>query len=150
MDTLYNILVSSHSGFRWLLLLALAISIALSLSKGFISKNSSFKQGKPIYLITLILSHFQLIFGLVLYFISPKVVFSASSMKEKYYRFFLVEHITLMIIAIVLITIGYSKSKANLSSPSGQKRLFTFYTIALLLILFAIPWPWQPFGAGWF
>ena len=150
MDSFYSILVSSHSGLRWLLLLALLVSILISFSKGYIIKKNNLKQGKPIYLITLILSHIQLIVGLILYFISPKVIFSASSMKEKYYRFFLVEHITLMVLAIVIITIGYSKSKNNLSIAKGHKKQFLFNVLALILILFAIPWPWQPFGAGWF
>lgn len=150
MDTFYTILVSSHSGLRWLVLLTLVISIVISFSNGYIIKKNSFKQGKSIYLITLILSHVQFIVGLILYFISPKVIFSASSMKEKFYRFFLVEHISLMVLAIILIAIGYSKSKADLSIAKGHKKLFLFYILALILILFAIPWPWQPFGAGWF
>ena len=150
MDVLYNILVSSHSGLRWLLLLALLGSVLFSFSKGFILEQGGGTHGKALYLVTLILSHVQLIFGIILYFTSPKVIFSASSMKEKYYRFFLVEHVMLMVIAIILITIGYSKSKSCLLQKTGQKKIFVFYFIALLLILFAIPWPWQPFGAGWF
>ena len=150
MDTLYTILVSSHSGFRWLLLITLLASITLSFDKGFVRKKSNQKKAKGLYLTTLIFSHFQLIFGFVLYFVSPKVIFSASSMKESYYRFFLVEHIAMMIIAIALVTIGYSKSKPFLSQAKGQKRVFYYYGIALILIVLAIPWPWQPYGTGWF
>lgn len=149
METFYSILVSAHSGFRWLILIMLLISIVLSFSKGFLT-NSVTKSSRPIYLIALIFSHLQLILGIILYFISPKVIFSATSMKEKFYRFFLVEHISLMIIAIILITIGYSTSKKNINASGGQKRLFIFYTISLIIILLAIPWPWQSLGAGWF
>jgi membrane protein DedA with SNARE-associated domain len=94
--------------------------------------------------------HLQLVIGFVLYFISPKVIFSASSMKDSVLRFFLVEHISLMIIAVVLITIGYVKSNRAADEMKKHKKLIIYYTIALVLILASIPWPFRGLGAGWF
>jgi membrane protein DedA with SNARE-associated domain len=79
-----------------------------------------------------------------------KVVFSATSMKDSLTRFFLVEHLALMIIAIVLITIGYIKSDREDDMMKKQKLLLIYYTIALILILVAIPWTFRALGAGWF
>lgn len=116
----------------------------------------SFKKGtpsnkvKPYVLFTLIITHIQLIIGLVLYFISPKVVFQAASMKNSVLRFYLVEHISLMLIAIIIVTIGYVKWKKATEGTAKMKQLFWYYTIALFLIILSIPWPFRIAGAAWF
>ena len=61
-------------------------------------------------------------------------------MKNSALRSTLVEHPITMIIALVLITIGYSKHKKKLTSKPKFKTLSIFYTIALVLILSKIPW----------
>ena len=85
-----------------------------------------------------------------LYVISPKVIFAATAMKVGVQRFFLVEHISLMILAAVLMTIGYSTTKKQINTPYGGKKLLFYYLIALFLILLAIPWPFRGFGTAWF
>jgi len=105
---------------------------------------------KKISLYTLILAHIQLLLGLALYFISPKVIFDAAAMKDSILRFYLVEHISLMLIAIIILTIGYSKSKALFAHPGGAKKAFYYYFISLILILVSIPWPFRIPVAGWF
>jgi hypothetical protein len=67
-------------------------------------------------------------------------------MKETVLRFYLVEHISLMIVAIILITVGYSKAK----KAASWKPVFTYYLIGLILILASIPWPFRIPVAGWF
>jgi L-asparagine transporter-like permease len=61
-------------------------------------------------------------------------------MKDATLRLFAVEHISVMIIAAVLLTIGYAKQKRTEDSATKFKRISTFYAIALLLILSRIPW----------
>jgi high-affinity Fe2+/Pb2+ permease len=100
--------------------------------------------------LALIIMHIQLVLGLVLYFISPKVIFSASSMKDGFLRFFLVEHISLMIIAVILVTVGYVKSDRAEDMIKKNKRVLIYYSIAFVLILASIPWPFRPLGAGWY
>ncbi|MFO7718830.1 MAG: hypothetical protein R6W85_00135, partial [Gillisia sp.] len=96
-------------------------------------------------LFTLIASHIQLLIGIVLYFVSPHFSkFSAIGMggvmKDSISRLYLVEHPLIMIIAIVLITMGYSKHKGKLTSKPKFKLLAIFYSIALILMLSRIPW----------
>lgn len=95
-------------------------------------------------------AHLQLIVGLVLYFMSAKVQFVSGMMKEKVMRFYAVEHLALMLIAIILITIGYAKSKRALTDNSRFKLGFYYFLGALILILLGIPWPWQDLGGSWF
>ena len=72
-------------------------------------------------------------------------------MKDALYRFFTVEHSLMMTIAMVLITIGHAKSKKKENDTAKFKTIAVFYTIALVLILAAIPWPFRTaLGAGWF
>ncbi len=98
----------------------------------------------------MIMAHFQLLIGIALYFTSPKVVFSASSMKDAVLRFFLVEHPAMMILAIILITIGYVKANKAEDDLKKSRLLMIFFTSALILILAAIPWPFLNYGGKWF
>jgi len=61
-------------------------------------------------------------------------------MKNDTIRKLIVEHPTTMIIAVALLTIGYSKHKKKLTSKPKFKMLSIFYTIALILVLYMIPW----------
>jgi len=138
-------MVAAHSGVRWLLLLFLLIALFQTFSRR--GKFGDIKETKSV-LIAFIFTHLQLLLGLILYFISPKVQFGGATMSNSLYRFFTVEHSLLMIIAIILITIGYSRSKR---APKPFNVAFNFYIIALVLILIGIPWPFrEALGAGWF
>ena len=144
---MYPGLVHAHSGLRWVALVLLVAAVVVAVGKW--QGKSGYTDGnRKLYLFTLIAVHTQLIIGLILYFISPKVNFS--QMSDKIYRFYTVEHTTGMLIAIVLITIGYSRSK-RASNPIQKQRLVgIFYGLGLLLILASIPWPFRILGAGWY
>jgi high-affinity Fe2+/Pb2+ permease len=146
---IYPIFVHIHSGLRWLVLLFIIAAIVNAGIKLY-RKSSSDNRNNALNRLALIFMHLQLVLGLVLYFISPKVIFDAASMKDNLLRFFLVEHIGMMIIAVILITIGYVKSKRAVDVFLKQKHLIVYYSIALLLILVAIPWPFRGLGTGWF
>ncbi|MBD2699347.1 cytochrome B [Spirosoma sp. BT702] len=144
---MYSGLVHAHSGLRWIALILLLAATATAISRW--QGQSGYTDGnRKLYLFTLISVHTQLLLGLLLLFMSPKVNFSL--MSDKLYRFYSVEHTAGMLIAIILITIGYSRSK-RASQPIVKHRLVgIFYGIGLLLILASIPWPFRIPGAGWF
>lgn len=148
MEGLYHTLQHAHSGLRWLVLLFLVLAIVFALTK-WMAKLPFWQTHKKVALFALIFTHIQVLLGLILYFISPKVIFAGSSMKETVSRFYLVEHTLGMLIAAILITIGYSKAKRALPESSA-KTVLIFYTLGLLLILASIPWPFRNLGAGWF
>lgn len=142
-------LVSIHSISRWLVLALLVYAIVNALLK----KNSGKfeKSDKMINLFAMVIVHIQVTLGLILYFTSPKVVFAAGWMKVAQARFFGMEHILMMLIAAVLITIGRRKSENATDSVLKHKRILVFYVIGLLIILAGIPWPGlRSFGSGWF
>ena len=144
---MYSGLVHAHSGLRWIALVLLVAAVVTAIGKW--QGRGGYTDGnRKLYLFTLIAVHTQLLLGIVLLFISPKVNFGM--MSEKLYRFYSVEHTTGMLIAIILITIGYSRSKRASDATAKQRLVAIFYGIGLLLILASIPWPFRIAGAGWF
>ena len=144
---MYPGLVHAHSGLRWVALVLLLAAVVTAISKW--QSRSGYTDGnRKLYLFTLISVHTQLILGLILLVISPKVDFSKLS--EKLYRFYSIEHTVGMLLAIALITVGYSRSKRASDATTKQRLVGIFYGVGLLLILASIPWPFRIVGAGWF
>ena len=141
---MYEIIQTLHSYWAYLVLLILILAAGNALFKFFLGKEYSAKDFR-ISLFTLIVSHIQLLIGLLLYFVSPRLrIFSelgmGGVMKDAVNRLYLVEHPTINILAVVLITVGYSKHKKKLTSKPKLKLIAIFYTIALVLFLSRIPW----------
>jgi hypothetical protein len=136
---MYNIIQKFHSGWAYIALLALVIATINALIGLFSNKEFTAKDRK-IALIALITIHIQLLVGLVLYFVSPLGKASFGNMKDAALRLTSLEHPLLNIIAIVLITIGWSKHKKLIESNQKFKTFAVFYTLGLLLILARIPW----------
>jgi len=144
---MYSGLVHAHSGLRWVALVLLVVASIVAIGK-WLGRSGYTNGNRKLYLFTLIAVHTQLVLGLVLYFISPKVNFGLLS--EKVYRFYTVEHTTGMLIAIILVTVGYSLSKRAVDTTKKQRLIGIFYGIGLILILASIPWPGRNLGAGWY
>lgn len=147
---MYTFLNHFHSGWRWVLLLLLVIAIVNNFRKW--RQGGSFTASdlkRNLYAMAAV--HLQFLTGLILYLISPKVQFGAGVMKDSYLRFYVVEHSVMMVIALVLITIGFSKSKRADNDIAKFRLGFRFYFWGLLVILAGIPWPWRTaLGGGWF
>jgi drug/metabolite transporter (DMT)-like permease len=147
--TMFDILKHAHSGLRWIVLAFLIYAIYNAFTK--------WQSGKPFgesdrkaNLFTLISTHIQVVLGFVLYFMSARVQFGAETMKDSMLRFFAVEHLAMMLIAAILITVGNVVSKKAADDASKFKKTFIYFLIALIVILVAIPWPFRGFGNGWF
>jgi membrane protein DedA with SNARE-associated domain len=95
-----------------------------------------------------------LVVGLVMYFMSPWFSALTNNAKEvmanPQARFFAVEHISMMIIAIALITVGYSRAKRQEDDKRKSKTILIFYGIGLVLIFAMIPWPFLKEFGTWF
>jgi len=146
---IYLIFKHAHSLTRWLLLASLIATIAIALYS-IIRKKDMNSSGRQLSRFTCSLSQFQLTFGILLYVISPKVVFSGESMSSPILRFFLVEHALGMLIATALIMIGYIRAKKAGPTLRSTRQVFWYYLVSLILILAMIPWPSRPFGGQWF
>jgi NADH:ubiquinone oxidoreductase subunit 2 (subunit N) len=108
------------------------------------------KSDRLVNMFAMVSLHIQLVIGLILYFTSVKVSFVEGWMKNQLLRFYGMEHILLMIIAIVLVTIGHAKAKRASEPSKKHKTILLFYAIGLILIIASIPWPFRQLGAGWF
>jgi membrane protein DedA with SNARE-associated domain len=143
---MYEILTHTHSGLRWVALILIVFAIYNS-----ITAKEFTKREKLINLFSMVSLHTQLLLGLVLYFISPRISFASGWMKDASFRFYGMEHLAGMLIAVALITIGYVKSKKGTSPAAIYKPIKLFYMIGLILILASIPWPFRAnLGGGWF
>ena len=91
-------------------------------------------------LFTLIVSHIQLLIGVALYIYEGRYANIAETMKVSEARLLALEHPLIMIIAIVLITIGWSKHKKKAEAAAKFKTFAIFYGAALFLVLSRIPW----------
>ncbi len=139
-------LISAHSGLRWIALILLLLAIF----NAFTASNYE-KKHRLVNLFTMITFHTQLLLGLALYFTSEKVQFVEGWMKETIYRFYGMEHLSGMLLAIVAITIDHSKSKKGADDAAKFKAIKVWYVLALILVLAFIPWPFRTeLGAGWF
>lgn len=128
-----------HSGWRYVALLLIILAL-ISAFSGWFGKNNYTEGNRKLNLFTLIAFHVQALIGIILYFVSPKVRLDdmAMAMKDSISRYWTVEHILMMIIAVVLITIGHSKSKKTTVSLQKHKSIAIFYTLAIIIVIVAV------------
>jgi hypothetical protein len=136
-------LLHLHNFMRWIVLLFVVLTLVRSLS-GMGGKKAFTSGDRKTALFMMISADIQLLLGFALYFMNgwmDVLAGGAEVMSNKYNRFFAVEHAAGMLLAIVLIHIGYSSAKKNIPDTSKFKKLFWFTLIALVVILATIPWP---------
>lgn len=141
---MYTGLLHTHNMFRWLALIALILAIGFAFT-GWVGKRDWEKRDNLTGLLLTIFMDIQFLVGIILYaFVSPltKAAFAdfGAAMKNANLRFYAVEHILLMVIALVLVHIGRAKSKRISIAWKKHKTVAIFYSIALLLVLAGIPW----------
>ena len=105
-------------------------------------------------LILTIFADLMLTIGIVLWFVGPwgykqiEASGMGAVMRNATTRFYVVEHLVGMLLAIILIHIGKAQGKKKIGDRAKHRRTLLFYTIALILILASIPWPFREIGAG--
>jgi len=144
---IYPILLVVHNALRWLVLGILLIALGNSYS-GWLRGRAYQRIDQTVRAIATSIAHAQLLVGFYLYTQSPIVSyywkFSPDASQSSEFRFFSLIHIGLMFTAVVVMTIGSSKAKRQ---PTAQQKFRTtavYFTITLLLILIAVPWPFSP------
>ena len=137
-----------HNIFRWVILIFAVIVIVQSMSG--MGSNKNFTKGhKRNALLLMISMDIQLLLGLFLYFAGAWGLKNIQNqgfgnvMKDSVSRFWAVEHLLGMLIALILIHIGYSATKKMIPDVAKFKKLFWCTLIALIAILISIPWPFR-------
>ncbi|MXV51575.1 cytochrome B [Pedobacter sp. HMF7647] len=136
---MYKFLLELHSGFRYIVFILVIVALVQAFS-GWLGDRNYTKNNKRINLFAMISAHTQFLFGLILYFVSPFVQLNnmGSAMKDDTTRYWTVEHIVMMLFAIVLITIGHSRSKKAESNQEKHRSIAIFYSLAFIVIVVAI------------
>jgi hypothetical protein len=148
-NMLETTLLFLHNLLRWVILVTLLYAITRSWSA--MRAKRAFTAGeRKGALIMLISAHLTLVIGLYQWLFGRYGIISTSLppgtdlMKDKFYRFFWVEHPFGMVVGITLITIGYSTIKKGTAKAGLGKKAFWMLLIALIFLLATIPWQGMP------
>lgn len=131
---IYEILKSAHSGWRYLVIILLLVAFINALM-GFVGKKPYTEGNRKLNVFALISAHIQLVLGLVIYFMRDWYKVDSSTPMLRYWK---MEHVGMMLIAIILITVGNSRSKKMDSALMKHRTIFLFFGLALLVITVAI------------
>ena len=144
---MYYFILALHSLVRWFVLAGLLFAVYRGYS-GWLAKKRFRPTDNFARIFAAAIAHTQLAIGLLLYVVSPLVHYFLHNFKTavrvRDIRFFGMEHVTMMLIAIVAITIGSVKAKRKEQDQEKFKTMAIWFTIALLIILSSIPWAFSP------
>jgi hypothetical protein len=144
---MYAILLALHSLTRWLVLISLLFTIFRAY-RGWLYGKPFFRLDEVFGRITVTTVHIQFVLGMLLYCVSPIVAYFfhnfSTAIHQRVIRFFGIEHITMMVIGIAVITIGAAKAKRKITDKQKFKTMAIWFTVALLIILSSIPWSFSP------
>lgn len=144
---MYSILLPLHSMIRWLVLICLLFTIYRAY-RGWFKQAHFSKIDNILRTLTVNVVQIQFCIGIVLYFLSPIVKYFLHNFSEAVHfreiRFFGMEHITMMVLAVAVITIGSGKVSKTADDLRKYKVMAIWFTIALLIILTSIPWSFSP------
>ncbi|MBN8663369.1 MAG: hypothetical protein J0L83_02275 [Chitinophagales bacterium] len=133
---MYNGILHLHNLLRWIILILLIVNL-VNVFGG--------KKNVKLSLYLMISAHLMLVIGLYQYIAGDlgmatlKAAGMGQVMKNAAARYWAVEHITGMVIAIVLITLGHGRVKRD----ADTKKAKLYFSLALLLILLMMPWPFR-------
>lgn len=144
---MYQTLTFYHTFVRWLVLASLLFAIYRAY-RGYISKSTFSKTDNAVRHWTATIAHIQLVIGMMLYFTNPSTKYFWSNFSEAVKNldllFFGIIHITCMFIAILIITIGSALAKRKQVDQDKFRIMLVWFSIALIIIFIAIPWPFSP------
>jgi len=143
---MYPWLLALHSILRWVVVLAGLVAVFRAFRGGAWSPSDE-AAGKW-YGISL---DVQMLLGLLLYGIFSPVTYAAfadmgAAMRDATLRFYVVEHVTLMVAALAVAHVGKARVRKAATDAARFRTAAIFYTISLLLVLLATPWPFREAG----
>lgn len=150
---LYSLLLTTHSILRYVLLILLLLTLIRSF-RGWLKKLAFDAISERLSFFTTLAAHLQLLTGLILYWISPILSFGRSHahvwMADHFLRYWMMEHLVGMIVAIAIITVGRILAKKADNDVKKYKRISVYFLVGLLIILVMIPWPFREvIGRPW-
>ena len=148
-----QIVLILHSLLRWAVLI-LGLWTLINALTGYFGKRVYNTNDNRSNLFFMISCDIQLLIGLALYIHNgwfDRLKDMGNNMKDPYLRFFTMEHLTLMLVAWVLVHIGRATVKKADTDAAKHKKMLIFFGLAIVLIIAAIPWPFrQAIGRPYF
>lgn len=137
-----------HSFLRWVLLILMVLLVSKAIVGG---AKRFFEKDRKLALFTMVVAHIQLLIGFALYFMRGYHEL-IGEMSNAVIRFKTLEHPAGMLLAIILITMGYGRVKRGSTDSAKFKAVKVFFGLALIIILISIPWPFREGMShyGWF
>ena len=150
---MYSVLLTLHSIVRWLIVLAALASVGRALG-GLRGGQAWTALDKRLGIIFTSAMDTQLLIGLLLYFFYSPVTLAAlrdmgGAMSQPGSRFFAVDHLFAMLIAVVLAHIGWARAKKASSDSAKFRQIAIFFGLAIVLVLLSIPWPFSSVARPW-
>ena len=141
---MYTVILNIHNLARWIVVLA-GLAVAIKSIVGWVQKKEWTPIDNQLGLIFTIGMDIQILLGFILYlFLSPltKMAFQdfGAAMSDSDLRFFAVEHILMMIIALVLAHVGRVLTKRATTDADKFKKAAILYSLAIIIVFVAIPW----------
>jgi hypothetical protein len=144
---LYPFLLFVHSLFRWLVLGFLFFALFRGWA-GWKKKKHFSRLDDFVRHVTATVAHLQLAIGITLYFTSPIIKYFLSDFRQAVgipeLSFFGIVHSSMMLVAVILITLGSSLAKRKKTDEEKFRTMVIWFSLALCMILVAIPWPFSP------
>jgi len=144
---MYLTILTLHSFFRWVVLIGILTSLFRAY-RGWLGRRAFVALDNTIRHTTATLAHVQLILGYGLYMISPFI--ASFHLRDAEHDpgalFFGFQHVALMTLAITMLTIGSALAKRKATDKEKFRTMAVWFTLALLIIVAAIPWPFSPFA----
>lgn len=141
------IVLTIHSIVRWLVII-FAILALVRMFSGWVGRRSWTQADDRAGILFTSMLDLQVLVGLILYFflspITTSLLNGTGSISSPGVRFFGVEHILMMLVGVVVAHVGRSISKKAPASNVKFSRAAILYSLAVVIILLAIPWPFSP------
>ncbi len=139
---MHSVLLLSHNALRWLILVAGVLTIVRAVQG--LRGDRPYAAARRVGVLFMVSLHVQLLTGLLLFVVSPFIVAAMADMKatmaDSATRFFVAEHPTLMVIAVVVMTVGSIVAKNAAEDAARHRKLLVFAVVTMLLLLAGIPW----------
>lgn len=149
---MYDFLLTLHSIVRWLVVVAGLVVVGQGL-RGWLGGRGWSKLDDRLGLIFTSVMDIQLLVGLLLYVVSPliRTVFEdfGEAMGASGLRFFAMEHVLLMVIAVVIAHVARARVRRAPDPEAKHKRAALLFGLAIVVVLLAVPWPFMAYGRPW-
>lgn len=146
---MHPLLLTAHSLIRWFVILLGALAAFRGISGWLGGKPWSPRDNRAGALFVIGLD-VQMLIGLVLYFVVSPITTMAfgnmgTAMSNGAIRFFLVEHLIMMVAGVALAHVGRALGR-RAEGVAKHRRSAIFFTLAVILIVLGTPWPGPAWG----